>query len=923
MFLCRQTSTVVFLLLFTSLLAAAEPAVKSLDMDYQREAVSLNGPWDILLDHPDKELWKPGAAANIPGWQEFNVPGSFFIKKERDRKYLEKLQCVWTRRKFSVSSSQVNRNAVLKWNGVRFGATAWINGQEVASSIRIGPHTALLPEGILKTGENDIVIKVTGWAGVPRGKEGYPLFPAGMATQSPWGSIRPGIIDDLWIEFYDGLYLESILAMPDVDKKKVTFRIYTDTLGKAPQRFRVKYELTGPTGSEPISDQVLLAVPLKGRFVELTVPVENPILWSPDNPKLYTAKFRALGPDDKLLDEVSFTFGMRELEIIEGNYILNGKPLWLRGSTLVNEWLWQDSPIRENVKRYIVDEARMMSLNIFRTHGQPAPTSWLNMGDRHGTMFIQELPVLMNYDRPNFTPEEADIYRKNALIDAEAWIKKNWNHPCVVIWALSNESAHDSKWEQTVYYSFTRKLDPTRSSMRTDKSVEMTRDIHTCSNFTKGPEGHALENMEQYFRRVRNKNPHRTLGNTEYMNVFRGTKEHSLRWLGKEGNGWGPDYSRVYSEFMMEHTEAMRRMEYDLILPYMYAGWSGLRRDNNWRGDFPTQPAAVLHSAMSPVLASLDLFDRNFNAGTKQTTPIHLINETHKDADAELLLYVTPEHPQFVPTIESEQAAVWKKSYKITLKANSVEKVDYAWQVPQDEGNYYLGAVLKRPGQKPVISQRTIRAVKVQRPADLYDRKIPVLGIDPDLKHWGWANNARWTVFDGGQIDSNVLVICDGNSITDKQKALAPEIRKFAEQGGRVVILRQLEWDWTQLADYNLDEKELPVPNKSTHRVRASRLFAYEGAQDHPMLDGIEREFLMRWNGGKGTIAERPIQGAALEKGKKLLWGDRPDLVYAVSLPVGRGEIIICQLQLRKHANPNLETYDPVADKIMMNLLAR
>ena len=81
MFLCRLTTTVLSLSLFTSLLAAAEPATKPLEMDYQREAVSLNGGWLALKDHADEQFQQPGAAEKVQGWQEVNIPG--FISHER------------------------------------------------------------------------------------------------------------------------------------------------------------------------------------------------------------------------------------------------------------------------------------------------------------------------------------------------------------------------------------------------------------------------------------------------------------------------------------------------------------------------------------------------------------------------------------------------------------------------------------------------------------------------------------------------------------------------------------------------------------------------------------------------------------------------------------------------------------------------
>src|SRR5208337_3070477 len=109
---------------------------------------------------------------------------------------------------------------------------------------------------------------------------------------------------------------------------------------------------------------------------------------------------------------------------------------------LVQEWHWDHLPqlkSLDGIQRYLVDEARVMNLNSFRTHTGPPPHSWLDVADENGIFFLAEFPILYNGANFRFTKEECDAYHANALMDAEAWVTELGNHPSIAIWALSNE----------------------------------------------------------------------------------------------------------------------------------------------------------------------------------------------------------------------------------------------------------------------------------------------------------------------------------------------------------------------------------------------------------------------------------------------------------------------------------------------------
>ena len=118
----------------------------------------------------------------------------------------------------------------------------------------------------------------------------------------------------------------------------------------------------------------------------------------------------------------------------------------------------------------------------------------------------------------------------------------------------------------------------------------------------------------------------------DYMNFFGHPR---TQWTGVDD---GPANALAVAQIGAEHTEAMRRARLDAILPYMYAGWTRTRQAARvretgkgsavWKANYAAPESAAWHSSLSPVLASLDLFDANYRTGQEITTDLHLINDS-------------------------------------------------------------------------------------------------------------------------------------------------------------------------------------------------------------------------------------------------------------------------------------------------------
>lgn len=891
-----------------------------LHLDYQRTAMNLAGSWERLSDHADEEL---AAVTAHAGWQAIDLPAANLMPQPdgNDRNMAEvhkQTACVWVRRSFQLDGEEAARQAVLKWSGIRFGATAWINGQLITSHVPIGPHSAHLDSNVLQHGNNSIVLKIPGWNGIPKSKSGYPLLPVGGATQS-WGSKAPGVFGDIWLEFYDDVYLERAQARSDIRSGSVLFdmRLYAQSVEE--QSVELDVQIVRGDNQQLVSRQHSQTLKLTDArtSAQLRAHISNPVLWTPQHPFLYEVQI-SVRSDAQLCDVVRFHFGMREISVKDGHYQLNGKPLWLRGSTLLNEWLWGET-FNQQAKQYLIDHARSMNFNVMRTHTCPLPSMWADIADAHGMMIMAEMPLLYNHGDFGYTAAEYEILHQHTLSDTRAWIEKLCNHPSVIMWVISNESHLDNEWESTVLYRDCKQNDPTRPVMRTGEDVVGTPDaldVHTCFNVVRGPEGELQQQMTDLMQR---KDPKRPLCNTEYMNRMWGP---GIRWLGDADH---PDQELVYAECAVEHTEAMRRLSFDCILPYMYAGWTGMRKtaDEHWRSDYPTPMAAACHSAMSPLLASIDLFDRNHVAGSRIDVPIVLINESNASQVLYVDIYVTPEDPLFVPDQDALSAAVLHQSRLVYFGPNTRRRTVFTLEMPEVEGSYYLAAVIRPRHDRPVISQRVVRAIKPLAYADeLSGRHVLLLGGSDPVRRFLDRHRVQCSEWiRAARIDSDVVIVDDPSQISYiTRPGVLRMLQDYISSGGRLVVLRQEAWPeaWRALIDCHIGLPEY----RHLNPVRCSRLHRFKDAS-HKILRDLPYDWLWRWNGLPGTVMNECIleSSPALQQSQQLLWGGNPKFTAVLSYPLGKGEIVMNQLFMRERINPGDRHYDPAAERLLINML--
>lgn len=168
-----------------------------------------------------------------------------------------------------------------------------------------------------------------------------------------------------------------------------------------------------------------------------TIDLPNAQLWDCEHPNLYTAKVQLLKEDGTVSDEVVKRFGVRTIEMVPGTgLLLNGKKVLLKGyaNHHTNGALGAAAYPRAIEKR--IKLMKEFGMNHIRSSHNPYSESFLDICDENGILFVDEL-----YDKWNdqYVGAGRAHFQDLWMGHVEEFIKRDRNHPCVVMWSLGNE----------------------------------------------------------------------------------------------------------------------------------------------------------------------------------------------------------------------------------------------------------------------------------------------------------------------------------------------------------------------------------------------------------------------------------------------------------------------------------------------------
>jgi beta-galactosidase len=392
----------------------------------------------------------------------------------------------WYRREFVLSASDAGRRISVEFDGIFRNATVFFNGHFIAENMsgyaplhidltdfanfadkaamdrqaadqaRITAAgtdeaaAARIKAGMQPPGTNVLVVRVDatldeGWfyegAGIYRHAWLTKTAPVHLArwgnyVRSDFGAVTGVVtnVDQVTIHLNTEVINDS-----DVD---VVGRVHVDLLDAA-----------GKSVATAVSEPASIEARDANTFVLHTI-IWNPKIWSLESPNLYRAVTR-IEVDGTTVDQDAETFGVRTVRFdADKGFFLNGKPVKIKGTCNHQDHAGVGEAIPDRIQAYRLEQLQWMGSNACRTSHNPPTPEFLDACDRMGMLVLDETRMMSS------NPEGKS--------ELERLIKRDRNHPCVVLWSLGNEEPEQGNTRGArivkTMKMLQQKLDPSRLS---------------------------------------------------------------------------------------------------------------------------------------------------------------------------------------------------------------------------------------------------------------------------------------------------------------------------------------------------------------------------------------------------------------------------------------------------------------------------
>jgi beta-galactosidase len=426
-----------------------------------RSVLDFNGGWSF------SEGFAPALAGSAVAGTPVHLPHtavelpfSYFDETAYQREFTY-------RKAFDADPAWAGQEVVLAFDGAMANAVVYLNGEPIAAhQDGYTPFEARLT-GRLKPEGNLLAVKLDGAEN--------PSIP-------PFG----GQIDYLT---YAGLYREAWLRVtPPISIGAV--KIETPDVLAAAKTVRVRVEIDNPQNLPLGGTLVARLLDAAGtRIAETSASVSGDAvalafedlrdiaLWGLAAPSLYTLEL-SLG------DDTSRTrFGFREARFATEGFLLNGEPLKLRGLNRHQSFPYVGYALgRAAQERDAEILKHQLHVNIVRTSHYPQSPWFLERCDELGLLVFEEIPGWQHIGD--------DAWQAEAIENVRRMIRRDWNHPSIVLWGVRINESQDSHDFYLETNRLARALDPTRQTggVRFITDSDFLEDVFTLNDFILGNE---------------------------------------------------------------------------------------------------------------------------------------------------------------------------------------------------------------------------------------------------------------------------------------------------------------------------------------------------------------------------------------------------------------------------------------------------
>lgn len=401
----------------------------------QGEDDVVNLPHDFLIGQD----WVAPDASERPD----NSDAGSNVRSRLSPRGFKEMGIGWYRYQLTPKAEWKGKRIVLDFQGIMLVGDVYLNGQRVGGTDYGYLGFDIDLSKLLKWGQvNEIIVKAD----------------TGKPNNSRWYT-GGGLFRDVNLIVTDkNLYFpRHPLFIRTVNNKEIKIRANILNLQKTKKpQIPVEVKILNAEGKVVTLQKSDLHFNAKWRDREYELPsisLEDAKLWSPDSPYLYTAEVTLYDNEGNIADQIREPFGIRTIEMNpEKGLLVNGKKVLLKGYANHHTLGALGAAAYPRAIEKRLKLMKKFGMNHIRTSHNPYSEDFLKLCDKYGILVVDELYDKWLTQYAGGRVEWESLWQK----DIPEWVKRDRNHPSVILWSLGNELQQYSNlpfndWGVTAY----------------------------------------------------------------------------------------------------------------------------------------------------------------------------------------------------------------------------------------------------------------------------------------------------------------------------------------------------------------------------------------------------------------------------------------------------------------------------------------
>ena len=401
----------------------------------QGEDDVVNLPHDFLIGQD----WVAPDASERPD----NCDAGSNVRSRLSPRGFKEMGIGWYRYQLTPKDEWKGKRIVLDFQGIMLVGDVYLNGQRVGGTDYGYLGFDIDLSKLLKWGQvNEIIVKAD----------------TGKPNNSRWYT-GGGLFRDVNLIVTDkNLYFpRHPLFIRTVNNKEIKIRANILNLQKTKKpQIPVEVKILNAEGKVVTQQKSDLHFNAKWRDREYELPsifLEDAKLWSPDTPYLYTAEVTLYDNEGNIADQIREPFGIRTIEMNpEKGLLVNGKKVLLKGYANHHTLGALGAAAYPRAIEKRLKLMKEFGMNHIRTSHNPYSEDFLKLCDKYGILVVDELYDKWLTQYAGGRVEWESLWQK----DIPEWVKRDRNHPSVILWSLGNELQQYSNlpfndWGVTAY----------------------------------------------------------------------------------------------------------------------------------------------------------------------------------------------------------------------------------------------------------------------------------------------------------------------------------------------------------------------------------------------------------------------------------------------------------------------------------------